>query len=277
MKLYAVQLCSSSSLETNLAMLRQVMAPLSEVSGPKLVVLPECVMSFDGEPDAMATLSEPLGEGSMQRALSQLAQEHRCTLVAGTIPIHAPDGRFYASCLVFDDTGQRIGHYNKLHLFDVDVADGVGRYRESDTTAPGQHVEVIDTPFGKLGIAVCYDVRFPELFRAMVAKGAQIIALPSAFTQVTGEAHWQPLLQARAIENQCYLIAANQGGTHDHGRMTWGQSMIVSPWGEVLAQAQQSPAMVLASFDADKIHQIRQQMPTQQHIRMPITAAQLKK
>ncbi|USD37262.1 MULTISPECIES: carbon-nitrogen hydrolase family protein [Ferrimonas] len=270
MQLYALQCCSLEQPNENLSQLRQLMQPLLDQSGPKLVVLPECALCFDGPPGQWQALAEPLGQGAMQQALSLLASEFGCILVAGTIPIRAEDGRAYAASLVFDEQGRRIGHYNKIHLFDVDVDDATGRYRESDTTCPGDHIEVIDTAAGRIGVAVCYDLRFPELFRALASAGADVVVVPSAFTQKTGAAHWRTLLQARALENQCYVVAANQAGTHGRGRQTWGHSMVVDPWGRVLDELAQQPGLATARLDQQRITEIRRAMPVLNHIRLPL-------
>ncbi|SDI40256.1 Predicted amidohydrolase [Ferrimonas sediminum] len=277
MQLYALQCCSLAQPQENLGQLRQLMQPLLAQPGPKLVVLPECALCFDGPTGQWQALAEPLGQGPMQQALSQLAMEFSCILVAGTVPIQADDGRAYAASLVFDDQGRRIGHYNKIHLFDVDVDDATGRYRESDTTCPGEHIEVIDTAAGRIGVAVCYDLRFPELFRALAAEGADVVVVPSAFTHKTGEAHWRALLQTRALENQLYLVAANQTGTHARGRQTWGHSMIVDPWGQVLDELAQQPGLATARFDQQRITEIRRAMPVLNHIRLPLGVRERKK
>ncbi|BDY06728.1 carbon-nitrogen hydrolase family protein [Ferrimonas sp. YFM] len=270
MRLYALQCCSTADPEENLARLRRQLAPLAAQPGDKLVVLPECVLAFDGPKGQWQALAEPLDEGPMQAQMAELAQLAGCTLVAGTLPILAEDGRAYASSLVFDSRGRRVGRYDKLHLFDVTVGDNTGHYRESDTTHPGQQIEVIETSLGRVGLAVCYDLRFPELFREMTARGAQILVLPSAFTRVTGEAHWEALLKARAIENQVYLVAAGQVGVHANGRQTWGHSMILDPWGEQLADAGEQEGMIDAPFDRERIQEVRQAMPCLNHIRLPL-------
>ncbi|MGL5391170.1 MAG: carbon-nitrogen hydrolase family protein [Shewanella sp.] len=204
----------------------------------------------------------------LQQALSALAAQHRVYLVAGTIPILAADGRLHSRCYLFDDKGATLGHYDKLHLFDVDVADATARYRESDTFCPGDHISVIPTPFGNIGLAICYDLRFPDLFRALRLAGAEIIALPAAFTKVTGAAHWQVLLQARAIENQCVLLAAAQWGAHHQGsRETWGQSMVVGPWGEIIAERPTGVGWLHAEVSITSVHEVRQRMPLAQHNR----------
>ena len=170
--------------------------------------------------------------------------------------------KFIVVVIFYDNSGNVLGQYDKIHLFDVEVADGTKNYRESDTFCPGEHLSVIETPFGKIGLAICYDLRFPELFQALRAQGAEFIALPSAFTKVTGQAHWQVLLQARAIETQCYMLAAGQWGQHSTGRReTWGQSMIVDPWGDILAQKPEGVGWVQAHPDMERLQQLRQQMP----------------
>ena len=197
----------------------------------------------------------------MQQGLSRLAQVYQVYLVAGTIALYAPDKRNFAASLLFNPQGEVMAQYNKIHLFDVDVADGIGSYRESDNTHPGQHITVVDTPFGRIGMAVCYDLRFSALFRAMRQAGADIIVMPSAFTKLTGQAHWELLLRARAVENQCYVLASNQGGTHANGRETWGHSMIISPWGEIEQQLTFGEAAISSTLDRQLLQSIRQKMP----------------
>lgn len=255
------------------------------------MVLPECALLFGGhEQQQLAHAGEvelPRNDDAdtgnddcannrcddghrsvLKAALSTLAQRHSVWLVAGTIPALAPDGRVYSRCYVFDDLGQVQGYYDKLHLFDADVADGTGQYRESDTFCPGNQITVIDTPFGRLGLAICYDIRFPELFRALRAQGAELIALPAAFTAVTGQAHWQILNQARALDSQCFILAADQSGQHNSGsRETWGQSMIVSPWGEILAQLPKGTGWVQTRLTPDELTRVRHALPIGQHNR----------
>lgn len=204
----------------------------------------------------------------MQTALASLARQYGVYLVAGTLPILAEDGRAYAASLVYGPDGTRLGRYDKIHLFDVDVEDGTGRYRESTHTHPGSGLTLVDTPFGRLGLAVCYDVRFPELFRALAEAGATLIALPAAFTEPTGDAHWDVLVRARAIENQCYLLAAGQQGQHANGRRTWGHSMVVDPWGRVVAQLPQGEGVVSAQIDSAEMARIRDRLPALKHRRL---------
>jgi len=236
----------------------------------QLVVLPECCLLFGGHESQQGeyALNACSEENPLKTAMSDLALKYRVYLVAGTIPVLADDKRVYSRTYLFDCEGKVLGEYDKLHLFDVDVSDGTKEYRESDTFCPGEKISVIDTPFGKLGLAICYDLRFPDLFRAMRLAGAEIIALPAAFTKVTGAAHWQPLIQARAIETQCFVLAAAQWGQHNKGsRETWGQSMIVDPWGRIKAEKLTGCGWVQASLDKSELAQIRQQMPVEQHNR----------
>lgn len=233
-------------------------------------MLPECCLLFGGPESQQGeyALSSCSEDNPLKTAMSDLARKFDVYLVAGTIPVLADDKRVYSRTYLFDCAGKVLGEYDKLHLFDVDVSDGTKEYRESDAFCPGEKISVIDTPFGKLGLAICYDLRFPDLFRAMRLAGAEIIALPAAFTKVTGAAHWQPLIQARAIETQCFVLAAAQWGQHNQGsRETWGQSMIVDPWGRIKAEKMTGCGWVQASLDKSELAQIRSQMPVQQHNR----------
>jgi nitrilase len=173
--------------------------------------------------------------------------------------------RVRAACLLFDPQGQLAARYDKVHLFDVQVLGSSERYAESATIEPGECYVTAATAHGQLGLAVCYDVRFPEQFRALLDQGMEILALPAAFTAATGKAHWETLLRARAIENQCYVIAAAQGGQHANGRETYGDSLIIDPWGEILDRLPQGPGVVLAHFDRQRLEQIRQQFPALRH------------
>lgn len=265
MQISLLQCQSSRDVSANLKYIESQLNLLPrDLAEPQLVVLPECCLLFGGhESQQLEYAGEPGSDTTeLKTAMSLLAAKYDIYLVAGTIPVRSEDGRVYSRTYLFDNLGKVLGDYDKLHLFDVDVADGTKEYRESDTFCPGDKISVIDTPFGKLGLAICYDLRFPDLFRAMRLAGAELIALPSAFTQVTGAAHWQPLLQARAIETQCFILAAAQWGKHNQGsRETWGQSMIVDPWGRVQAQKMDGCGWVQAKLDKSEQVKIRQQMP----------------
>ena len=238
--------------------------------GAVLAVLPEN-FAFMGARDAdKLAQAEDEGRGPIQDFLHAAAQRLKLWIVAGTIPLRVPDrpDKVYAASLVFDQRGEPIARYDKIHLFDVDV--GNDRYRESATIAPGApRTVVVDTPAGRLGLSVCYDLRFPELFRRLAAEGAQVLCVPSAFTQKTGEAHWEVLLRARAIENQCYLIAPGQTGAHPAGRRTYGHSLIAGPWGEVLARGETEPGVVAARIAPARLVELRQTFPVLSHRKFP--------
>ena len=210
------------------------------------------------------------GKGVIQEFLAEQASRHGIWLVGGAIPLagHEAD-KVNAACLVFDDKGERVARYDKIHLFDVTLPEISENYTESETIEPGQEVVVIDTPFGKLGLAVCYDLRFPELFRQMLQEGVEIIALPSSFTAITGKAHWETLVRARAIENLSYVIASAQGGYHANGRETYGHSMIVDPWGLMLDHLSQGSGVVVANIDLERLRDIRRSFPALEHRKIP--------
>lgn len=234
--------------------------------GSKLVVLPEnFAIMGKFERDKVAA-REKEGEGQIQDFLAQQAARHGIWLVGGTIPLVAGDeNHIRSACLLFDDQGNRVARYDKIHLFDVAVVDSDERYTESDTIEAGDRAVVVDTPFGKLGLAICYDLRFPELFRTMLDQGMELLALPSAFTAITGKAHWETLVRARAIENLCYVFAAGQGGYHLSGRATYGHSMIVDPWGQVMNELATGSGLVCADMNLEHLHNIRRTFPCLDH------------
>lgn len=205
----------------------------------------------------------------MQDFLAEQAAKHGIWLVGGTIPIAIDNSeKVRAACLLFNAQGQCAARYDKIHLFDVQVLNTQEVYQESKLIDYGNQVTVVDTPFGKLGLAVCYDIRFPELFRAMLSQQVEIIVLPSAFTVKTGEAHWEILLRSQAIMNSSYLIAAAQVGTHYNGRQTYGHSMIVEPWGHVVAELRDEIGIITAEIDLNYLHQIRREFPAVSHRRL---------
>ena len=235
----------------------------------ELVVLPEnfAIMGLT-EADKVAIAEVP-GEGPIQQFLSQQASRHGIWIVGGTIPIESGSmGKVYSASLLYNSQGDMIARYDKIHLFDVVLEDSSESYNESETIEPGDDVVVVDTPFGKLGMAVCYDLRFPELFRAMADVGMEICVLPSAFTSITGRAHWESLLRARAIENLCYIIAPDQGGYHKNGRETYGDSMIIDPWGVVLNRLPHGTGVVVSDIDLEKLRKTRKNFPALQHKRL---------
>jgi nitrilase len=234
--------------------------------GSRLVVLPENFAIMGMTERDKVLVREVDGDGPIQDFLAQQAERHGIWLVGGTIPlVAADDARIRAACLLFDDQGNQAARYDKIHLFDVSVVESDERYTESDTIDAGDRAVVVDTPFGKLGLAVCYDLRFPELFRTMLDQGMELLALPSAFTAVTGKAHWEILVRARAIENLCYVFAAGQGGYHLNGRATYGHSMIVDPWGLVMNELATGSGLVCADPSLTRLRNIRRTFPCLDH------------
>lgn len=258
-----VQWTSGNQPEQNIEQLQSLVSLLPK-HRPQLVVVPEAFASFGAGEASQQERAEEAGSGLIQDAVAEIAKAHNIWIVAGTIPIQAGD-RYYGSSILFDPQGRQVAHYNKIHLFDATVEDGTGSYQESKYTKPGSDLVVVDTPFGRIGMAVCYDLRFPEMFRALRERGAEIIVLPSAFTKVTGKAHWQPLLQARAIENQCYIVAPNQGGCHPDGRETWGHSMIIDPWGKVCTEISSDIGVGSVPIEPANIRDVRRRMPVESH------------
>ncbi|MFI8745378.1 carbon-nitrogen hydrolase family protein [Pseudomonas sp. NPDC077186] len=265
-----IQMVSQDDVLANLTQARQLLEQAA-AGGARLAVLPENFAAMGRRDLAALGRAEALGQGPILPWLRQAARDLELWIVAGTLPLppdEAPEAKPHACSLLIDDAGQRVARYDKLHLFDVEVADNRGSYRESDDFAHGQRIVVADTPVGRLGLSVCYDLRFPELYGALRQAGAELISAPSAFTAVTGAAHWQVLVRARAIETQCYVLAAGQGGEHPGPRQTFGHSAIVDPWGRVLAEQDQGQAVLLASRDGAEQAAIRQRMPVQAHRRI---------
>jgi len=266
-RIAVIQMVSGERLDDNLRVADGLVREAAE-GGARLVLLPENFALFDSA--NLRTLAEA-GE-EVRARVAALAAKAGVWLVAGSLPqATRPDGsavpapRVRSSCLVFDDTGSLRARYDKRHLFDVDVADAQRSYRESDYIEPGEAPLVVETPVGRLGLSICYDLRFAAHYQALRDAGAELITVPSAFTAVTGAAHWEVLLRARAIENQCYLLGADQGGRHSNRRETWGHSMIVDPWGEVLGVQAQGEGVVVAEVDPDRLRRIRDEMPVQLH------------
>ena len=262
----AIQMTSSPLVLDNLLFVEQQLKSLP-LQRPCLVVLPECFACFGGGEKLMLSMAENLHHGPIQLKLKQLAHQHGIWLVAGSLPLRCPTvNKFTASCLLINENGEIVEEYQKIHLFDVQVADNTGTYLESRHTQAGNKLVVANTPFGNLGLAVCYDIRFAGMFVAMdqIAQ-LDVLTLPAAFTQQTGQAHWHSLLTARAIENQCYIVAANQTGKHRNKRQTYGHSCIISPWGEKLAELPQDKGMIHAHIDHQLLADIRSNMPVYQH------------
>ena len=263
----AVQMTSGPTVPANLDEAgRRIHA--AAAAGARLIVLPEnFALMPRADADRLAA-AEPDGRGPIQDFLAAQARTHRVWLVGGTVPLaaRAPD-KLRAACLVYNDRGERVARYDKIHLFDVRLDNGE-EYRESRHFEPGEQSVVVETPAGKLGLTVCYDLRFPELFRQLLDRGAELFAVPSAFTAHTGAAHWEVLLRARAIENLAYVVAAAQDGRHANGRQTYGDSMIVSPWGEVMARLAHGAGHVVADCDPARLQGVRASLPSIRHRRL---------
>ena len=231
-------------------------------AGAQLVALPEYFCILGRHETDKVKVREQDGAGPIQDFLAAAASRHRVWLVGGTLPLVSGDAeKVRNACLVFDDTGRRVARYDKIHLFGLDLEEQ--RFDEARSIEAGERPVALDTPFGRVGLSVCYDLRFPELYRA--AGVVDMWFVPSAFTALTGAAHWDILLRARAVENQCYVIAPAQGGLHPNGRRTWGHSMIVDPWGEVLACRAEGEGVVRAELDAGRLAEVRQSLPALQH------------
>ena len=267
-KLSAIQLTSSPNVEINLASIDQQLK-LLDIDDNHIVVLPECCLYFGGrDSEQLALAKENHQDNQLTRALARLAEKYSITLIAGSIPLYKPElNKFTNSCCVFSSSGQKVAQYDKIHLFDVDIDDSEKNYQESRYTEAGSEIVTFKSGEFQLGLTVCYDLRFPELYRQLATLGAQIITVPSAFTKVTGKAHWQTLLRARAIENQVYIVAAGQQGKHENGRETWGHSMIINPWGEILACQKEGRGSITVEVNLAELMNIRNAIPVAKHNR----------
>jgi len=304
--LAAVQMASGPNVDANLLEAERLIGEAAR-AGAGLVVLPENFAFMGKRIQDVIPLAEADGEGPLQGFLSRTAAKYAVWLVGGTLPLAARDGghadnagaiageaardggyvgngsaaagtlplslvrppdRVRAACLVYDDRGDRVARYDKIHLFDVSVPVAEERYEESSAIEPGDATRVIDSPFGRLGIAICYDLRFPEQFRQMLDDGMELVAIPAAFTAITGKAHWEPLVRARAIENLIYVAAAAQGGYHINGRETHGHSMIVDPWGTILGEVPRGTGFVCGPMDAGYLRSVRRSFPAIGHRRL---------
>lgn len=269
MTLAVIQMTSQADIQANLANARRLLEQAAS-AGARLAVLPENFASM-GRTDLPAVgRAEAQGQGPILPWLKRAARDLRLWIVAGTLPLppdDQPQAKVRACSLLVDDQGQRVARYDKLHLFDAEVSDARGRYRESDDYAAGDRLVVVDTPVGRLGMTVCYDLRFAELYSALRLAGAELISAPSAFTCITGQAHWEMLIRTRAIETQCYMLAAAQGGEHPGGRLTHGHSSIVDYWGRVLSERATGEAALTADRDATEQAATRQRMPVSNHRR----------
>jgi predicted amidohydrolase len=259
----AIQMNSGADVDENLKLTERLLAEAA-ADACTLCVLPEnfALMAQRGR-DKAAVAEEP-GEGPIQTFLAEASRRHGIWIVAGSMPLVSPEitaNRVYGACPVYNAEGELQSTYRKIHLFDVDLVDKQESYRESRSMYPGDEIVTVDTPCGRVGLTICYDLRFPELFRQLVDAGATVFTVPAAFTATTGAAHWHTLLRARAIENLAYVIAPGQFGMHPDGRATYGHSVIIDPWGRVLAEAADGNCHVAADIDVDLPAQLRSEFP----------------
>jgi nitrilase len=266
----AIQMCSGddplANLATAIARLREAAA-----GGARVALLPENFALMARRDADRRALAEEDGDGPVQAGLAAAARELGLWVIAGSLQLrNGPEERVSQACLVYDDAGRRVARYDKIHLFDVDLPEKGESYRESQHMAPGARLVTLDTPAGRLGLSICYDLRFPEQYRALLEAGAQWLVVPAAFTVPTGEAHWHVLLRARAIENLCHVVAAAQCGLHPNGRSTYGHSLAIDHWGRVLAERPQGEGVVLANIDLAAQAEARLRFPALAH-RVPLT------
>jgi len=264
----AIQMASGSNVQGNLTEAERLIAA-AVANGAQMVVLPENFAHMGLDEADKLSFSEEIGEGPIQSFLAEQATKHKIWLVAGTIPVKTVDAqRVAAACLVYNDKGELVARYDKYHLFDVQIAGTQEHYLESATIKAGDELVWFDSPLGRVGLAICYDIRFPELFRHLMRYEIDIFVVPSAFTATTGVAHWESLIRSRAIENLSYVVAANQGGYHVNGRETHGDSMIVDPWGTILDRLPRGSGFVQAKVDLNQMQMLRSTFPALAHRRM---------
>lgn len=262
----ALQMNSSDDIRSNLAVAAKLLEQAAQHQA-QLCVLPENFALMRQYKDQSLKSQERFGQGPIQDFLKEQAYKHNLWIIGGTIPLTAEaTNKTYAACLVFNNKGECVGQYNKIHLFDVNL--GSEQHQESETIQSGTTPLVVETPIGKVGIAVCYDVRFPKLFHLLQQQGAEIFALPSAFTVPTGQAHWEVLTRCRAIENLCYLIASCQTGLHNNGRRTFGHSEIIDPWGKLVASLADGEGIITAEINLTYLYELRKKLPVINHHRL---------
>jgi len=263
MRVAAIQMSSGADVTANLELADSLLEGAA-ADGCGLAVLPENFALMPARGRDKAGIAEEPGEGPIHTFLSVAAERHGLWIIAGSMPLVSPEfdaERVYGACPVYDAAGGIQAIYRKIHLFDVDLVDKQESYRESRSMYPGEDVVTVDTPCGRIGLTICYDVRFPELFRQLVDAGATMFTVPAAFTATTGEAHWHTLLRSRAIENLAYVVAPGQYGEHPDSRSTYGHSLIIDPWGRVLAEAADGNGFVAADIDPELPAKLRSEFP----------------
>jgi len=262
----AIQMVSTDTVSKNLELSEKLIEEAAAKKA-KLITLPENFPLMGKRDEDRLAITEPFDDGPLQLFLSEQSKRYKVWLLGGTIPLLSDDpDKVFATSLLFNPNGECAARYDKIHLFDVVLDENDGEsYRESKTFKSGNDIIVAQTEIGNIGLSVCYDLRFPEMYRKMHNENVQIITAPSAFTATTGKAHWKTLLKTRAIENLCYLVASNQGGVHANGRETWGHSMIVDPWGEILAEVTEETGIAIAKLDIEKQTKLRKRFPVLTH------------
>ncbi|MBK7659857.1 MAG: carbon-nitrogen hydrolase family protein [Betaproteobacteria bacterium] len=257
----AIQMASGPNVQANLQEASRLIE-LAAATGARIIALPEYFCLMGMRDTDKVKVREKDGSGPVQDFLAAEARRHKAWIVGGTLPLECEDaGRVRNACLVYDGEGKRVARYDKIHLFGFDL--GTEKYAEQDTIEPGRAVVTVDSPWGRLGLSVCYDLRFPELYRAMGE--VDLLFIPAAFTETTGKAHWETLIRARAIENQCFVVAPAQGGYHVNGRETHGHTMIVDPWGVVLDRLPRGSGVVVAGVNPTYTAKIRRSLPALKH------------
>ena len=265
-KFATIQMVSTDNLDANLAQAAGLVKEAAR-QGAGFALLPEYFPIMSDDETAKVRIGEAPGAGPVQEFLADQAGSNRIWLMAGTFSLQSDEAdRVYNTCLLYNPDGIRTHRYDKMHLFDVQVGDEEKEvYNESKTIVPGRNTVVADTPLGRIGMTVCYDLRFPELYRELSGRQAEIITVPAAFTYATGKRHWELFLRARAVENLCYVIASNQGGRNTETRRTWGHSMIIGPWGDILCSLEEGPGVACADIDLAGVHELRQSFPALEH------------
>ena len=262
-----LQMTSSSDIQRNLDFVSAAFRQLAEQAAPvDMVLLPENWASYGNRDITRESRQSREQQAAIMAHVSALARQYRTWIIAGTIPFkYQSEQQPWACCPVFDDRGQLVAEYRKIHLFDAMIADGHRLYRESATYRHGNTLTVVNTPIGRVGLSVCYDLRFAEMYQRLRVMGAEVMVAPAAFTRPTGEAHWELLNRARAVENACYMLSPAQVGSHDDSRQTWGHSMVIEPWGRVQGCLENETGWLMGDINRARVRAMRQTMPNQEH------------
>jgi|TARA_B110000240_G_C13510131_1_gene458844 predicted amidohydrolase len=264
-KVACIQIASGPNLEANLLEVSKYIEK-SKNLGANIIVLPENFAMISEDDSMYLGIKEELGSGRLQDYISNEARKHNIWIIAGTIPIASKKvDKVYSCCIVFDNNGDLVSSYNKVHLFDVNIVETNEKYKESDYFLSGDSIVYVDTPYCRIGLAICYDLRFPELFRKLSNENIDLVCMPAAFTSFTGKAHWEHLIKARAIENLVYFATSAQGGYHVGGRETYGHSMIVNPWGETLDIIKNKSGVIISTIDIKSLKNLRKNFPCLEH------------